>query len=322
MFEIDAVDKRIKRKLSIGEFAALIFVFSLAVYLTLTHTGYFWDYKNILASAKGDTGLYFYGYWLLPLFYLFSTLPFEAGYLIWASLGILGVWFAARVFNGRSVLTLISYQLSYALFWGQISGILCGVLALFWWAMHRRKWELAGFALLIAAAKPQTGGMFAFLLWVFADISWREKLRICIIPAAGVLLTFVFYPGWISNILSRIGNAIAWGNISLWQWIGPWALLFFLPALIIPMGRQRRFLALASAGILAVPYFLQTDLLTLFIFPIGILPVLLGYLPGIMLQFFSFAGQPSGVIVPLSVYLWQTIPGLAAWFKKKRLSQT
>lgn len=116
MFEAHDLDRRITQKISLREFASIIFVLGLTLYFTFTHTGSFYDYKNYLATARGDYSNYFYGYWILPLFYFFSFFPFEIGYTLWAFFGVMGVWFAARVFNGKSVFALLSYQMSYSLF--------------------------------------------------------------------------------------------------------------------------------------------------------------------------------------------------------------
>ncbi len=212
--------------------------------------------------------------------------------------------------------------MSFSLFWGQISGIICGFLGLFWWSLHQKKWWLAGIALLIVAAKPQTGGMFAFLLWIFADIEWKDKFRVLIIPIVAGFISLLVYPGWIMDVIARSGNAYAWGNISLYQWIGPWALLLFLPALIVPMPKQQRFLLLAVTGILTIPYFLQTDLITLFLFPVGWIPILLGYLPAIMPFFLGYEGQHPGFLVPFFIYisiLTTSLIILGKLVKRKRL---
>ena len=304
MFTTENINQRIKNKFSILELSLIIFVLFLAFYFLITQSGLFWDYKVYLETANGNYENFYYGYWLLPLFRLLSFLPFEISYSIWIILSILGVVFATRVFNGNLTFTLLSYQLSFSLFWGQISGIICGALGLFWWSLHKKNWWLAGFSLLILAAKPQSGGVFAFFLLVFSEIKLRNKFRILLIPMAGVALSLIVYPGWIIDVISRSSNAYSWGNISLYQWIGPWALLLFLPTAIIPMPKQRRFLLLATTCVLTIPYFLQTDLITLFIFPVGFFSILLGYLPAIMPFFIGYEGQHTGVLVPVFIYFY------------------
>lgn len=308
MFEITEINKRISKKVSLGEAIALLVVLLIALYFLFTKTGYYWDYEVFLKTAEGDFVNYYYGYWLLPFFKLLSYLPFSISYFLWILLSIAGVFFAARVFTGNAIVALFSYQMSYALYWGQISGIICGFLGLFWWAIHNKKWYIAGFSILIAAAKPQSGGVFVFLLWILAKTGWKNKILTLIIPALGFLVSLLLYPGWILDVFSRIGGAYTWGNITLWQWIGPFSLILLIPFLFIRKVDQKYFLALASACILSIPYFLQTDLLTLFIFPVGKIPVLLGYLPAIMPQFLGYNGQRIGFLVPLFIYVSIVIP--------------
>lgn len=310
MFEITDIHKRITKKVSLGEAIAILIVLLIAIYFLLTKSGSFWDYEVYLKTAEGDFINYYYGYWLLPIFKLLSLLSFDVSYFLWILLNVAGVFFAARVFNGNSIVALLSYQMSYSLYWGQISGIICGTLGLFWWAIHNKKLHIAGFAILIAAAKPQSGGVFVFLLWVLAKTDWKNKIRTLIIPVLGLIASLLLYPGWLLDVFSRIGGAFTWGNITLWQWVGPFSLILFIPFLLIRKVDEKYFLAFASACILSIPYFLQTDLLTLFIFPIGKIPVILGYLPAIMPQFLGYNGQRTGVVVPLFIYLSVVIPEL------------
>ncbi len=322
MFKIDELDQRLSRKINLFELASLVTVFLVALYFLVTKSGMYYDYENYLAVGQGDFSYFFYGYWLVPFFKFLAFLPFEISYVIWILLSIIGVYFSARVFDGNSTVALLSYQMSYSLFWGQISGIICGFLGLFWWAIHHKKWALAGFAMLIVASKPQSGGMFVLLLWIMAGVKWKLKLLVLIIPICGFVLSLLSYPGWISDVISRMDRLITWSNISFWQWVGPFALILFLPFLIIPLSKQNFFIALISAGILAIPYFLQTDLLTLFIFPVGKIPIFLGYLPAIMLQFMGFDGQPSGFVVPLFVYFWVLIPEIIKWNDSRKLKKS
>lgn len=304
MLKTNDMNQRLSRKISVFELASLLIILLIALYFLVTKSGMYFDFEIYISTANGDFSNYFYGYWLVPIFKILAFLPFEISYFIWIVLSIIGVFFAARVFNGNSYLALFSYQMSFLLFWGQISGIITGFLGLFWWSMHRKKWWLAGIALLIAAAKPQSGGVFALLLWIFADIPWKDKFRLLTIPIIGFVLSLLAYPGWIMDVLSRSGNAYAWGNISLYQWIGLSALLLFIPAIIVPMSKQQRFLILVSTCILTIPYFLQTDLITLFVFPVGFIPVLLGYLPAIMPFYLGYQGQHVGFLVPFFIYFY------------------
>lgn len=311
MFESEKIEQHLSKKLSLHEFASIIFVFLIFFYILLSNTSKFDDLEIYLATATGDVENYFYGYWLLPIFKMFSLLPYELSCLLWIIFSIFGVWFAARVFNGNSTLAIISYQMSFVLFLGQISGIICGLLGLFWWAIHHKKWELAGLAFLFISAKPHSGGVIVLLLWLFSETKWQYKLRILFFPIIGFLISLVIYPGWIMEIISRMDGLVTWGNISLWQWIGPWTFVLFLPAIFLPLSKQERFFILVTSTILSSPYFSHHDLLILFIFPIGTIPILLGYFPAILFQYFGYDSQPSGVLIPLFIYFSFLFPKIS-----------
>jgi len=311
LFSSDELDQRVSKKLSLGEFAAISFILILSISFVIKKTGDFVDYKAYLATAKGDFSNYFYGYWLLPIFKLLDWLPFQVSYIVWIAASVIGVWFSARVFNGNPILALLSYQLACALFWGQITGIICGMLGLFWWAIHHRKWNLAGIAFLVAAAKPQTGALFITLLFLFSDTSFKEKFRILVVPLLGFTASLILYPGWILEIISRNQSVYTAGNISLFQWVGPWALLLFLPSILVPMQKDSRFIILASTCILTIPYFSHTDLIALFIFPVEMIPIILGFSPIFLSRYFSFESQKACFIVPLFVIARNLFPAIA-----------
>ncbi|MCE1253202.1 MAG: hypothetical protein LWX83_06585 [Anaerolineae bacterium] len=314
MFDIQMMDRRIYRKPTLPEFGIIVFLITYVSYVVIFFkesafdVGCLQDYQFYLNTASGDFNKYFYGYWLIPVFHLFSLLPFEAGAITWSILGIMGVWFAARVFNGNCIFALLSYQIFCTLFWGGMTGVFCGVLALFWWSLHKQKWVLAGIMLLVSIAKPQSAGIVAFFLWLFADISWKERIKVCFIPVIGIVFSFIHYPGWILNILSRSRDnhfLDRWGDISLYKWIGPFTYLLFLPVVPLHKNKQELFLALITSSFLAMPYFQLADTLIIMVFPIGIIPILIGYIPALSIQLIVEMGLSIGFLVPLSVYLHQ-----------------
>lgn len=74
MFNAQEIDVRLRRKLTLLEFGAIVFVFLLAVYFVFSETGSFYDYHNYMARAQGNVNNFFYGYWLLPLLYPISMM--------------------------------------------------------------------------------------------------------------------------------------------------------------------------------------------------------------------------------------------------------
>lgn len=101
------------------------------------------------SSTTPRTGSY-------PFFWLWAKLPPTRGYLMWNAAKIACVFLAARTFGGNTVLAVLSYRMFYALFLGQITGILVGGLALAWWALAHRRWQIARLALLVASAAGTT----------------------------------------------------------------------------------------------------------------------------------------------------------------------
>ena len=68
-----------------------------------------------------------------------------------------GIWFAVRVFGGKSPLALLSYQMLFVCFYGQIAGVIVAGLALLWWSLERKRWLLAGIGAALALIKWQMG---------------------------------------------------------------------------------------------------------------------------------------------------------------------
>jgi hypothetical protein len=317
--QAEAMDARLRRRPTRWEAFALAFAFGiLGLFIWLDNSlGYIpFDYNVYIKTAHGNLLQYYYADWILPLFWLWSKLPPLVGFGLWSVVNIVCLFFAARTFGGRAALTLLTFQFFYSLFLGQINGLLAGGLALGWWAMAHKKWSLAGFGFWLAATKFQVGLPFGFLLWLAADTDWRSRLRVLLLPFLLTLACFILYPDWPFHLVERI-HAYApydWGSISLWRTIGPAALLFFLPPLLLPLEKGLRLIALAAAVPLALPYFQSADLLVLYILPVGWTPLLLGNL-GFLFFIYQFSVLRLLWIVPLVIYLSVLVPFVWSWLK-------
>jgi hypothetical protein len=306
--DAEAMDHRLKARLSRVEF--------LGVVTCLVFVGVFIWVFRINGSYPADFGVYLegrssplfcYGYWILPLFSFLKILPPEISYAAWSLLTILGLLFASRIFGGKAFLVLLSYQALAILFYGQISGILAGGLALCWWGIAHHRWNIAGLGLLIAVSKFQLGLFVGGLLIWYAGVSWYHFLRMLVVPFVLGLTSLFLYPLWPLEVLYKL---LAFPNmhlgITFWNYIGAWSLLFWIPALLLPLSKPERFLSIFSLIIFAVPYFLQFDLITLFTFPISWLP-LLGYL-GFLFPFFDLVIIRILVVIPFLLYLSIILP--------------
>ena len=305
--DAQAIDARLRAHPSRSEWLALLGAMGVLAgcifaHIYTRHKPY--DYEYYMAAARGDFSLFLYGYWIWPIFVLFNQLPLFVGYALFGAINIASTWFAARVWGGRGMFVLLGFQLLYTLYFGNMAGITAGGLALMWWGMAHRRWPVAGAAMLVVMTKYQSGGLFALLLIWLAQVPWRDKLKVLLIPCLGVLATFLIHPTWLFEVIdrSRINPPNTDGSVSLWRWLGPWALSIFIPPLVLPMRRPQRFVALITALSLGGPYFQQTDLLFLQTLPLPWgWPALLGNL-GYLYIPFRWQALRYLVVVPMSVY--------------------
>jgi len=311
------IDARLRARLSLAEFFALAFSVAAVIIFVWVHalTGFLpYDYNIYIETARGNLTQYYYTDWLLPLFWAWAKLPYTLGYILWALLNIACIFFATRVFGGHTALTLLTFQAFCSLFLGQVTGFIIGCLALGWWGSVHHRWLLAGLGFWLAASKFQVGLSFGLLLWLITPITWQQRLRVLILPASLSILSLAFSPGWLPDLLARIREfpPYDWASISLWHWIGPLAILLWLPPLLLPLTRQKRFLALAAVISLTLPYYQQADLLALFMLPVGWLPVMLGNL-GFLFFEYQFEALKFLWIAPLTVYLAVLLPAASTW---------
>lgn len=311
MFDLspDKIEERLTARPTRGEFTAILivsFCFFGIVYFAATVPSFWYgyDYGNYINGALGIKTIYFLPEWLLPIFEILAWLPKEWGFLIWGIVNILGYWFAIRVFGGKIVPALLNYQLFYSLFYGQIVGITAAGLALMWWSMHRQRWHLAGVGGLVAVSKVQVGGVLGLAIWLLTPATWRDRFRMLIIPILVLIVSLVFNPDWLFELRTRLNESPPndFGSIALWSWVGPLSLLVWIPVLSLKMPAGRRLIAVAAATALGVPYFQQTDLVHLYMFPIGYL----GFLGNIGLSLSSggWRALRLTVFVAIITYVW------------------
>lgn len=309
----EILSARIKTKPSLGEFFGLMMAVGILMIFSILRYQQEWityDFDNYIGAPLGIYVEFYYHYWIIPILSIFEKLPGVSGYVVWGLINIFGVWFAARVFSSRPGFVLLTYQMFYALSYGQITGILLGGLAFFWWALINNKWILAGLGLLIASTKFQIGIPIGLTLILLVETSWKNRLQTLVIPLGITILSLILYPLWPLDLVDAIlysDPPDAQGSIALWQWIGPWALLLWIPPITIKYPKEQRRLLLISATCLALPYFQQTDLLVLFAFPIHWGYILLGNLGYLFIEY-QWKMLPILSIIPMMIYIKNLIP--------------
>ncbi|MCE5207670.1 MAG: DUF2029 domain-containing protein [Chloroflexi bacterium] len=311
---------RLTRRLTLVELATLTtaVIFGAGMIVLLSRRpipGLLMDFALFSRASGGDLQGYYYGLWGIPLFYPFASLPFNLGALAWQLFNIGGMFFAARLFTGKSAALIFSYQMFVNLYFGQISGVLCFGIALMWLGLSKRNWLLAGLGLTIAVIKPQVG-LIAGLIWLFALLSDTDDppshRRACwmalIVPAAVVVISFLIQPDWLAQTFVRLKTIPPNDEASFttWDYIGAWGLLLLIPPLILPLNRQARLLALITAWLVSAPYFQPWDIAALLMLLPNWLPLLSW---GALLL--GYPQMPLGFLLLLTAfYIWQISPGV------------
>jgi hypothetical protein len=243
---------------------------------------------------------------------LLNSVPFWLGYTLYALVSVAGLFCFSRVFRGEGGLILLTYQALYVMFYGQANGWLAAGLGLLWWGLSRRSWAWAGFGLLLAGIKFQSGLPIAGILLLAAPVSWRERFKVCLVPAATLIVTLLVWPGWIPSLLDRLRNSPAndFASISLWRYFGAAALFLILPVLMPGIGKSRRILLGLALVPLVSPYYQQADLLLLMpFFPAW--AIMAGNL-GFLYIWFIWDGLRVLSLLPGLVYLTQVSAALRA----------
>lgn len=311
------MEKRLWRQLTLEEFFALALAFGMVLFFVWERHNLSFaslDFRIYLETAHGNFNYqnfyYYYGYWILPIFAVLSKLPFGIAYFLWSSINILGVFFAVRVFGGKAIIAITSYQMFYNLIYGNITGLIVGGLGLCWYGIVNKKWHIAGLGIALASAKYQIGLSGSLLLILIAETTWRNRLRVFIIPVIVCLSSLIVYPNWPLQVFNTIRNhpPVALGSISLWRWIGPWSILVLLLPFLLRLKPQQRFLALVAALGLALPYYQQTDLLFLLVLPIGWIGLLSNM--GYFMVFYGWVALQLLFFFPLIIYSLTLLPEL------------
>ncbi len=244
--------------------------------------------------------------WLAPFMAPFVSLPGRSGYSLFMLATIAVTIYATKIFGGKPIPTLLSAHMFWILWWGQIEGwgILGLILALF--AYRKQSWTLMFLALSMAAFKPQIGFVPVVALWW-----WNEKGRWKSLAAlVGLFIASLYiwgpWPLWyLEGILKFMGD----GHNDLWNAsLGLIALPLYIPALLLPMDKEKRLIALTATTFIVSPYMPYYSTVLLFIFAIpwwAYLFGLLGYFAGLIGTTLAWNAV---VFLPLTVLAWLYLP--------------
>ena len=224
---------------------------------------------------------------------------------LFLAFSIFSILLTTRFLKGRPVPLLLSAQLSWILWWGQIDALAILGLGLAWVAYEKKSWMLMTLASFLALLKPQVSLIPVLFLWWWPGKERWKTLLLSTILFGASLLVWGPWPVWmVSKIITFAENRSyePW-NTSL----GLVAIPLFIPALFMPLGnRLDRLKAITATAMLASPYMPYYSTLVLLCFPLSWVAypfVLLGYLPTILGTSIAWRGITFlPILVLLSIY--------------------
>lgn len=317
-FDPQVIQQRLRARLSVLEILSLLINLGwvLAIGLTISSRLTF-DIENYIKAGQGDFSFYYYAYWIVPFLSLLAHLSYSQIFIFWGVLTVACVFFATRILGGNVPLALLSYQMFYLVGFGQMTGLVVFGMALLWWGLANKRWNVAGLGFLIATTKFQSGAFPALIILLLANISWKDRLRVLVVPAVVHLASLVIYPMWPLHTWQILHSNPPddQGSLTLWRWIGPAALILWAPACLLPMPKNHRLIVLLTTLMLALPYFQQADMIMLFAFPLGWLPLLGNF--GHLRAVFGFEALQALWFIPALIYLMIIVPAGVSFFKNR-----
>lgn len=308
--EKSIIERRLKARPKPLELGAVLFGIFLSigfVYLRFTqgfHPADGIDFGIFLNTVSGNYQDFYYPNWSIVLFIPFAWIPPALAYILWNTANVLGLWFACRVFGGKAAIALLSYQMLFSLWFGQIVGFIVAGMAFYWWMLQRERPLLAGWGAVLALIKPQMGIPMLLAMGMLGTDKWRDRIVSAIVPFTILGLSLLIWQGWPQELLTRMDSnpPQTAGSIALWQWLGPIVLILWLPVIFLPMPPLRRLIAVSATMALATPYFIHNGILALFMLPIGVIGLLgnVGYL----MVSFGWIAVKWTAIAPIVAYIW------------------
>lgn len=260
--------------------------------------------------------------WLAPILAPFETMPNRMGYFVFLAVTILCVIFGAKKLGGKIVPVLVSAQMFWVLWWGQIEGLAIFGVVLGYLALETQSLTLLVLGLLFATVKPQIGliPILAVWWWFGKELRWKAAGITALIGAATIAI-WGPWPIWIvQNITKLVGHQgfNPW-NIS----IGLAALPLFIPAFLLPLDHKKRLMALTATGLLVspyMPYYSSIILLCMGIPWWAYIFAFIGFLPNVIGTRLAWNGI---MLLPLLVLLWLYLPYLQPWMGRtiKRIKE-
>jgi hypothetical protein len=253
--------------------------------------------------------------WLVAFIGPLVSLPGRIGLVLFIVISIVAIVTSSHILKGNAIVALLSAQMAWILWWGQIDGIVVLGVALGWLALEKRMWWLMWLALALATLKPQIGLVPVMAIWWWSESKtrWWSLLGFIALVVFS-LWVWGLWPVWVLKGIVLVAQGTQYGSWN--SSLGLWALPLFVPAVLMPLERRQRLLALTATAMLVSPYMPYYSTILLLCMPIpgwAYAFAFLGYLPNLLSTAVAWNGI---VLLPITVLMWLYFPPAVHQFRK------
>lgn len=206
-------------------------------------------------GARGDYSLVATPYWSLLLSFIPAQVPEPFGYIIWITIGSFLVLVTTHRFNSPLLAVILSYQLSWIVFYGQIDPFILFGIGLGYDAIINKRPILLGVAIALVTIKPQVGSLLAIYFFFSSPAKAKTMLVFLLI----VLVSLLIWPGWLERLIfeqilpfmDRPYNNTTNTSLRIPFWLGS---IFSFLALVSPMSLKNKIPLLLATNLVVSPY--------------------------------------------------------------------
>lgn len=250
--------------------------------------------------------------WLLPILAPWVTMPGRSGFVLFLFLTLITMVVSTRFLKGNPFFVLVSAQLFWILWWGQIEWLAVSGIALAWYAFLKKSWVWMGIAILLTIIKPQLGIFAVIYLWYCS----KDRAKSAVLVGFVGLVSLFLWGPWPLWLYEHARMMIADPAHLMWNASIGWrAFPLLILVFILKKAPQQKVLALVAATMLFSPYLPYYSTIPLFCFPLPLwffVFSILGYFPALLGTDLAFRGYvlfPTLVLVHL---YWMEIEWVAA----------
>jgi hypothetical protein len=169
-------------------------------------------------------------------------------------------------------------------------------------------------AFMLATFKPQAGLIPVVTLWWW---SGRERWKVVAAMIATLIVTVLVWGPWPWWYWQALTSFVGGRHYTNWNAsLGLIALPLFLPALLVPLSREKRLIALTATACLAITYMPYYSTILLLCFAIPWWAYIFGF-TGYLVPLIGPLGWNMVVLLPITLLLWIYWPVARDWYRRR-----